>query len=565
MKKIINIFCSLALAWGISLTPAVAAEVEVSLPTFPVTLNGVLMEQGQNEYPCLVYKDITYVAMTYYDARLLGLVSTWQEETGLVIKKADFIADQSTLQGEYVPYFQEEVNNSVYKATLPEFAIQVNGTVIENSSEEYPLLIFRDVTYFPLTWRFAHTEFGWQYNFDSENGLVVTPVPTPVVTQAPTISTAPTVTRYLKTNTDLVNLRQGPGTNYEKVGQMAHAGTYLTYLGTQNDWFNVRTADGKEAWVASWLVDWEIVTQGPVTSVAMDSVIPMADKTQIILSHGQNNKVRINSATATLLDITLSNTTVGNILSDSSFAVGPLQSMQVINNGNNEVRLVLNLKPGSYCNLLDDAGRLTVNIYARQEDNAYGLNGKVIMLDPGHGGADVGAIGSFIGVTDEEVGRVVSLKLKDLLEAQGANVIMTRSAKETGVELYSRPAFANAVEPDLFISIHADSIKPNTVPYGAKIFYYAGDDYLSLKAQKYIRQELATAVQEGIAATTLRKASVATNNYVVLRENNHPSILVECGFLSNPEDEALLATDEYRQKLAEGIYAGILNYFTMYP
>ena len=102
MKKIINIITSVVLALGVWVTPAAAAEVEVSLPTFPVTLNGVLMEQGQNEYPCLVYKDITYVAMTYYDARLLGLVSAWQEETGLIIKKADFVADQSTLQGEYV-------------------------------------------------------------------------------------------------------------------------------------------------------------------------------------------------------------------------------------------------------------------------------------------------------------------------------------------------------------------------------------------------------------------------------------------------------------------------------
>ena len=566
MKKLTSIFSSVALALGIWATPAVAEEVKVNLPSFPVTLNGVLMEQEQNEYPCLVYKDITYVAMTYYDARLLGLESNWQDATGLAIKKADFIADQSTLQGEYVPYFQEKANEITYQATLPEFAIQVNGTAIDNKTEEYPLLIFRDVTYFPLTWRFAHTEFGWDYNFDGEKGLVITPVPTPVInTSSPIISTAPTVKNVLKTNTNLVNLRTGPGTNYDKVTQIANAGTYLTYLDVKDDWYKIRTSDGKIAWVASWLVDWETTSQGTFTTLGVTSVLPMTDKTQIVINHGQYNNVRINKASSDILDITLSNTTVGMSLNDMSFSTGPVYSMQATNNGNNDVRLVLALKPGSYCNLLENDGKLTINVYARQEESTYGLNGKVIMLDPGHGGADVGAIGSFLGVTDEEVGLGVALKLKALLEANGASVVMTRSAKETAVELYSRPAFANAIEPDLFISIHADSIKPNTVPYGAKIFYYAGDEHLSLKAQKYVRKELAAAVQEGIAAATLRKATVATNNYVVLRENNHPSILVECGFLSNPEDEALLATEEYRQKLAEGIYAGILNYFTMYP
>ncbi|MBO5140487.1 MAG: N-acetylmuramoyl-L-alanine amidase, partial [Peptococcaceae bacterium] len=64
--------------------------------------------------------------------------------------------------------------------------------------------------------------------------------------------------------------------------------------------------------------------------------------------------------------------------------------------------------------------------------------------------------------------------------------------------------------------------------------------------------------------TTGRPSEVRRANYAVLRENNHPSVLVETGYLTNAEEEALLATDEYRQKLAEGIFIGVLNYLSQY-
>ena len=88
MKKSLLAIC---LAAGLMLAPAGTAmadeQVSVTLPAFPVTLNGVTFEQSQLEYPLLVYKNITYVAMTYHDARLLGLETQWTMEQGLFIKK----------------------------------------------------------------------------------------------------------------------------------------------------------------------------------------------------------------------------------------------------------------------------------------------------------------------------------------------------------------------------------------------------------------------------------------------------------------------------------------------
>jgi hypothetical protein len=143
-----------------------AAEpgVRVTLPEFAVTLNGNTVDNAQREYPMLVYKDITYFPMTWYDSRLLGLESSWSSENGLII-------NQSQVTSSYEPYATNRKNQKSYQAGVPASAITINGKTIDNKKETYPLLSFRDVTYFPLTWRFAHDEFGWDYVWDPQKGL----------------------------------------------------------------------------------------------------------------------------------------------------------------------------------------------------------------------------------------------------------------------------------------------------------------------------------------------------------------------------------------------------------
>jgi hypothetical protein len=102
--------------------------------------------------------------MTWYDSRLLGLEANWSPGDGLNIK-------QSLVTSSYVPYKSERRNAAFYTAVVPASAVTINGKAIDNTKEEYPLLSFRDVTYFPLTWRFAHDEFGWNYRWDDTEGL----------------------------------------------------------------------------------------------------------------------------------------------------------------------------------------------------------------------------------------------------------------------------------------------------------------------------------------------------------------------------------------------------------
>ncbi len=163
MKKICLILCIIMLLS----VPSYAKTENASLPAFDVTLNTQKVDSSYREYPLIVYKDITYFPMTYYDCRYLGISTDWDAETNtLSISKSGVVSS-------YRGYEKATKNANNFNASICSFNIIVNGQTINNAEEEYPLLLYRDVTYFPLTWRFAVYEFGWDYSFDHENGLII--------------------------------------------------------------------------------------------------------------------------------------------------------------------------------------------------------------------------------------------------------------------------------------------------------------------------------------------------------------------------------------------------------
>jgi hypothetical protein len=142
-------------------------KVSVTLPGFKVTLNGEEFNNNYSKYPLIVYKDITYFPMTYNDCRFLGLETYWRgSDEGLFI-------EASGVTAAHQPYRTTTMNNRNQTAVIPGFPIMVNGKSVDNQKEEYPLLSFRDITYFPMTWKFGVDEFNWDYSFDSINGLVI--------------------------------------------------------------------------------------------------------------------------------------------------------------------------------------------------------------------------------------------------------------------------------------------------------------------------------------------------------------------------------------------------------
>ena len=167
-KKITIVSLTVALLMLLS-TSAYAAplgsKVTATIPTFPVTMNGQVVDNTYREYPFLVYNDITYFPMTYWDMRFLGVSNTWTAETGSVI-----ITDGTT--SDYKPTLTDIANKNKNVAIINTGKFKVNGKEIDNLKEEYPILSFRDVPYFPLTWSWCQ-EFGWNISFDTTNGLAV--------------------------------------------------------------------------------------------------------------------------------------------------------------------------------------------------------------------------------------------------------------------------------------------------------------------------------------------------------------------------------------------------------
>lgn len=186
-----------------------------------------------------------------------------------------------------------------------------------------------------------------------------------------------------------------------------------------------------------------------------------------------------------------------------------------------------------------------------------------MVLDPGHGGEDPGAVGRR-GTLEKHVVLATSLKLAAMLQKQGIRVVLTRTADvDLGVEgpfgwkvgdLQARVRTANSCGADVFLSIHANADVYSECR-GAQVFYRADGHRDSERLARTIQTEI-----RRICRNTDREVSTNINQYV-LKNVKMPAATVELGFLSNPEEEMLLASDEYQEKLARAICIAIFRYF----
>lgn len=185
-----------------------------------------------------------------------------------------------------------------------------------------------------------------------------------------------------------------------------------------------------------------------------------------------------------------------------------------------------------------------------------------IVIDVGHGGSDNGVIGKESGVTESEINLLVSFNLKSKLEERGVSVILTREGKsvlngKSGTkkdDFEKRKSIINDAQPDVMVSIHQNKF-PDASRRGAQVFF---------NAQSAEGKSLATAVQSGLNELNLQNVNrtydALKGDYYILNCSSYPSCIVECGFLSNPEDEKLLLDATYRDELCKKITKGIFAY-----
>ena len=217
----------------------------------------------------------------------------------------------------------------------------------------------------------------------------------------------------------------------------------------------------------------------------------------------------------------------------------------------------------SYDNSQDSSSFTADSAKSDQEPGfTPGLKGKIIALDAGHGGSDVGAIGP-TGVTEKGVTMRVAKALQKLLASEGATVLMTRdtdtevSVKKANAsdveELQARCDVGNNGNADIFVSMHMDSFT-SSEPSGTTGYYYSKGSKASRLLAKY--------VSEGVVAELgIVNRGTKSCNFYVVKHTDMPATLVEMAFISNKKEEKLMNSEEGISKAAEGIFNGLRKFF----
>ena len=200
------------------------------------------------------------------------------------------------------------------------------------------------------------------------------------------------------------------------------------------------------------------------------------------------------------------------------------------------------------------------------ETTATPASGKTIVLDAGHGVPDEGAESSN-GTTEAESNLKIALKVQNLLEQSGCNVVLTRSDENAIYDLNAntlkqkkisdirnRVKIGNEATADIFVSIHLNKI-PQSQYFGWQCFYKPNDEK-SIKLAKQIQENLNKSIQK-----ENKRVAMKLDTVYIMKHVEIPISIVECGFLSNPEEEKQLLDDTYQNRLAWGIYNGIQEYF----
>lgn len=190
----------------------------------------------------------------------------------------------------------------------------------------------------------------------------------------------------------------------------------------------------------------------------------------------------------------------------------------------------------------------------------------VIVIDAGHGGMDPGKVG-VNGTLEKEINLAVAGELRTLLEQNDITVIMTRtddgglySENDTNkkrADMQARIRILQDAAPVLAVSIHQNSFTDSS-SHGAQVFYYKGSEQ-----GKQVADIIQEAMRREIADGNHRMAK-ANADYYMLKKSPCPLVIVECGFLSNPTEEALLQTEDYQHKLAWAIHLGIMEWIGLH-
>ncbi|WP_018661062.1 N-acetylmuramoyl-L-alanine amidase [Heyndrickxia acidiproducens] len=312
-----------------------------------------------------------------------------------------------------------------------------------------------------------------------------------------------------------LNVRESPSLSSATIASTSY-GTRLQIVDTKRGWYQVRLADGTLGWVAGYYVEQEQQAQKEAKG---DQVMLLQDQTNLRSSPS---------------------------LSASVLATGDAgETYPVLKQSGDWYEIQINGGTHAYV-----ASWLVQKSTAagRANQKKPGIKGKTIVLDPGHGGEDHGTTG-YSGTLE----KVITLKTVDALYGKlkkaGARVILTRR-DDSYVSLPQRVEISNTNRADAFVSIHFDSSQE--VYISGHTTYYFHRRGLSLA--NIIDKQLSNSIRT-------HDRGVKFGDYHVIRENKQPAILLELGYLSNPQEEQMMLSKAFQRKAVAGIYNGLQEYF----
>ena len=319
-----------------------------------------------------------------------------------------------------------------------------------------------------------------------------------------------------------LSIRDSGSLNGRVIGSVSK-GTKVSIIKEKNDWYKISDHSNKTGWVAGWYI-----SKSDTKNAAPQS--SNSNRQVNILYDGTN--IRSGSSTSHSI---LKRANVG-------------ETYEIIDTTGDWYKIKLDGKQVGYI-----AGWVSgtsgVRSPVTKSGSAQYVKNKTIVIDPGHGGQDSGAVGSR-GALEKKLTLATSKLLYNKLKSAGANVYLTRS-NDSYVSLSSRVATSHYRNAQAFISLHFDSMSDKSA--SGTTFYY-------FNSQKDAR--LASRLNsEVVKQTKLRDRGVRFGNFHVLRENHAPAALLELGFLSNRAEELTIQTTSYQERAAQGIFNGLAQYF----
>lgn len=329
---------------------------------------------------------------------------------------------------------------------------------------------------------------------------------------------------------DAVNIRKEPDLSSKKIGSAFKDEQYQV-VNRDNNWVQIESDNGDKGWIYSFY--------GTFSTKVSD----VSENSSESKSNELNGAVTIIYNSTNLREEA---STSSNIVTRANAG----ETFNIISTEGDWYEVEVNSNLTAFvASWVVTTTNTSVNTKQAEVERKKGtLKGVSIVIDPGHGGNDNGTTG-IRGTLEKDVNLKTAELLTSKLRAAGADVYLTRESDEY-VDLRKRVSISHQYNADAFISIHYDAIADSSVS-GFTTYY-----------MNSYQQELAQYVHAGLGEkVNLRDRGVQSGNYLVLRENRQNAILLELGYLSNPSEERVVATDYYREQATLGIYQGLLNYF----